>query len=123
MQHNDSWSWTRRTFMKSSVAGALLFAGKLLGPPAVRSHVCHGKRLAPRGDRDSGANYVPAAYPPMLAALVSSSRVSNPLFSRENLVAALRVWRLRDDSGERSAHRRRWDGLVRGLTWRRLRSL
>jgi hypothetical protein len=44
-------------------------------------------------------------------------------FSRENLVAALRVWRLRDDSGERSAHRRRWDGLMRGLTWRRLRSL
>ena len=37
MQHNDSWSWTRRTFMKSSITGALLFASKLLDPPAVRS--------------------------------------------------------------------------------------
>lgn len=37
MQHNDSWSWTRRTFMKSSVAGALLFVGQLLDLPAARS--------------------------------------------------------------------------------------
>lgn len=41
MQHMDSWSWTRRTFMKSSVAGALLFAGKLLDPPAVRGEAVH----------------------------------------------------------------------------------
>ena len=32
MIHTDSWSWTRRTFMKSSVAGALLIGYKLLWP-------------------------------------------------------------------------------------------
>ncbi len=41
MQHKESWFWTRRTFMKSSVAGALLFAGKLLDPPAVRGEAVH----------------------------------------------------------------------------------
>ncbi len=32
MLHKDSWSWTRRTFMKSSVAGVLLAGYKLLWP-------------------------------------------------------------------------------------------
>jgi hypothetical protein len=32
MIHKDSWSWTRRTFMKSSVASALLAGYKLLWP-------------------------------------------------------------------------------------------
>lgn len=125
MQHKESWSWTRRTFMKSSVAGALLFAGKLL-IPAVRSevisnceavsereshqkarrsrHVCLGKRRASRGDRDLGANYVPAAYRPMLEALLTGSLVSNTLFSRESPIAALRVWLRPDDRGGRSLH-------------------
>lgn len=30
MIHKDSWFWTRRTFMKSAVAGALLAGCKLL---------------------------------------------------------------------------------------------
>lgn len=32
MMHKDSWSWTRRTFMKFSFAGALLAGYKLLRP-------------------------------------------------------------------------------------------
>ena len=38
MQHSDSWSWTRRTFLKTSVAGLLLLGSKLLLPSAVRAH-------------------------------------------------------------------------------------
>jgi hypothetical protein len=37
MIHKDSWSWTRRTFMKSSVAGALLAAYKLLWPSVAQA--------------------------------------------------------------------------------------
>lgn len=32
MMHKDSWSWSRRTFMKYSVVGALLAGYKLLWP-------------------------------------------------------------------------------------------
>lgn len=37
MIHKDSWSWTRRTFMKSSIAGALLAGYKLLWPSVAQS--------------------------------------------------------------------------------------
>jgi len=37
MIHKDSWSWTRRRFMKSSVAGALLAGYKLLWPSVVQA--------------------------------------------------------------------------------------
>lgn len=37
MQRNDSWSWTRRTFMKSSMVGVLLAAYKWLCPSVVRA--------------------------------------------------------------------------------------
>lgn len=37
MIHKDSWSWTRRTFMKSSVAGVLLAGCKLLWPSAAQA--------------------------------------------------------------------------------------
>jgi len=37
MIHKDSWSWTRRTFMKSSVAGALLAGYKLLWPSVAQA--------------------------------------------------------------------------------------
>lgn len=37
MIHKDSWFWTRRTFMKSSVAGALLAGCKLLWPSATQA--------------------------------------------------------------------------------------
>ncbi len=37
MRHNDSWSWTRRAFMKFSVAGALLAGYKLLWPSAAQA--------------------------------------------------------------------------------------
>ena len=139
MQHNDSWSWTRRTFMKSSITGALLFASKLLDPPAVRSeairnceeaserealqktrhsrHVCHGKKRAPRGDHDSGANYVPAAYPPMLRELASSSEADT------NLVTAFSFWPRSDDGCEGPACHRCDDGLVQRLALRRRCSL
>lgn len=37
MIHKDSWSWTRRTFMKSSVVGALLAGYKLLWPSVAQA--------------------------------------------------------------------------------------
>jgi hypothetical protein len=37
MMHKDSWSWTRRTFMKSSVAGVLVTVYKLLWPSAAQT--------------------------------------------------------------------------------------
>ncbi len=37
MMHKDSWSWTRRAFMKTSVAGALLAGYKLLWPSATQA--------------------------------------------------------------------------------------
>jgi hypothetical protein len=37
MIHKDSWSWTRRTFVKYSVAGALLAGYKLLWPSGTQA--------------------------------------------------------------------------------------
>ncbi len=37
MTHKDSWSWTRRTFMKSSVAGVLLAGYKLFWPSVAQA--------------------------------------------------------------------------------------
>lgn len=37
MIRKDSWSWTRRTFMKTSVAGALLAGYKILWPSAAQA--------------------------------------------------------------------------------------
>ena len=37
MTYKDSWSWTRRTFMKSSVAGAVLAVHKLLWPSVAQA--------------------------------------------------------------------------------------
>ena len=37
MTHKDSLAWTRRTFMKTSVAGALLAGYKLLLPSAAQA--------------------------------------------------------------------------------------
>jgi uncharacterized protein YcbK (DUF882 family) len=33
----SDWSWTRRTFLKTSVAGMLLLSGRLLSPPLTRA--------------------------------------------------------------------------------------
>ncbi len=37
MGRKDSWSWTRRTFMKCSVAGALLAGYRLLWPSGAQA--------------------------------------------------------------------------------------
>ena len=37
MQHHDSWSWTRRSFLKTSVVGLLLLGSKLLCPSIARA--------------------------------------------------------------------------------------
>ncbi|TKB53893.1 MAG: DUF882 domain-containing protein, partial [Nitrospira sp.] len=38
LQHPDCWSWTRRSFLKTSVVGLLLLGGKLLYPSAARAN-------------------------------------------------------------------------------------
>jgi uncharacterized protein YcbK (DUF882 family) len=38
LQHPDSWSWTRRSFLKTSVVGLLLLGGKLLYPSVARAN-------------------------------------------------------------------------------------
>ena len=38
MQHPDSWSWTRRSFLKTSVVGLLLLGSKLLLPSVARAN-------------------------------------------------------------------------------------
>ena len=38
MQHPDSWSWTRRSFLKTSVVGLLLLGSKLLCPSVARAN-------------------------------------------------------------------------------------
>jgi len=37
LQHPDSWAWTRRTFLKTSVAGLLLLGSRLLQPSVARA--------------------------------------------------------------------------------------
>ncbi len=38
MQHPDSWSWTRRSFLKTSLVGLLLLGSKLLCPSVARAN-------------------------------------------------------------------------------------
>jgi uncharacterized protein YcbK (DUF882 family) len=38
LQHPDSWSWTRRSFLKTSVVGLLLLGSRLLSPSVVRAN-------------------------------------------------------------------------------------
>ena len=38
MQHPDSWSWTRRSFLKTSVVGLLLLGSRLLRPSVARAN-------------------------------------------------------------------------------------
>jgi uncharacterized protein YcbK (DUF882 family) len=38
LQHPDSWSWTRRSFLKTSVVGLLLLGSKLLLPSVARAN-------------------------------------------------------------------------------------
>jgi uncharacterized protein YcbK (DUF882 family) len=40
LQHQDSWAWTRRSLLKTSVVGLLLLGGRLLSPS-----VAHARRL------------------------------------------------------------------------------
>ena len=38
MQHPDSWSWTRRSFLKTSAVGLLLLGSRLLRPSVARAN-------------------------------------------------------------------------------------
>lgn len=75
MQHNDSWSWTRRTFMKSSITGALLFASKLLDPPAVRSEAIRNCQAASEGDASHKGEIIPSCLPWQEASASRRSRL------------------------------------------------
>jgi hypothetical protein len=75
MQHKDSWSWTRRTFMKSSVAGALLFAGKLLDPPAVRSEAVRNCQAASESEALKKTEALPSCLPWQEASVSRRSRL------------------------------------------------
>ena len=63
MQHKDSWSWTRRTFMKSSVVGALLLVGRLLDPPAARSEAVRNCQTASESDAHHKSEMLPSCLP------------------------------------------------------------
>lgn len=63
MQHKDSSSWTRRTFMKSSVVGALLLVGKLLDPPAARSEAVRNCQAALESDAPHKSKMLPSCLP------------------------------------------------------------
>lgn len=63
MQPRDSWSWTRRTFMKSSVAGALLLVGRLVGPPAARSEADRNCQAAPESHAPHKSEMLPSCLP------------------------------------------------------------
>lgn len=54
MIHKDSWSWSRRTFMKSAVAAALLAGCKLLWPADAQAG--SPPTTAPRSGRDVSHN-------------------------------------------------------------------
>lgn len=54
MIHKDSWSWSRRTFMKSAVAAALLAGYKLLWPADAQAG--SPPTTAPRLGRDVSHN-------------------------------------------------------------------
>jgi uncharacterized protein YcbK (DUF882 family) len=71
VQHPDSWSWTRRSFLKTSVVGLLLLGSKILCPSIARAsdlpdgeltffNVHTGERLRVRY-RDDAGNYDLAA--------------------------------------------------------------
>jgi len=79
MQHKDSWSWTRRTFIKSSVAGALLFIGKLLSPPAVRSESVRNCQPASESEALQRNEALPSCLPWQEAKFERRSRLGYQL--------------------------------------------
>ncbi len=79
MQHNGSWSWTRRTFMKSSVAGVLLFVGKLLDPPAARSEGARNCQAASERDAFQKSEALPSCLPWEEASVSRRSRLGYQL--------------------------------------------
>ena len=46
LQHPDSWSWTRRSLLKTSVVGLLLLGGRLLRPSVARANELPDGELA-----------------------------------------------------------------------------
>ena len=79
MQHNDSWSWTRRTFMKSSITGALVFVGKLLDPPAVRSEALRNCEAVSESDAPLKSEPLPSCLPWQEAKFERRSRLGYQL--------------------------------------------
>jgi hypothetical protein len=79
MQHNHSWSWTRRTFMKSSLAGLLLLAGKLLDPPAARSEAVRNCQPASERDVFQKSAALPSCLPWQEASVSRRSRLGYQL--------------------------------------------
>jgi hypothetical protein len=79
MRHKDSWSWTRRTFMKSSVAGALLIVGKLLDPPAARSETVRNCQTASERDAVQKSEALPSCLPWQEASVSRRSRLGYQL--------------------------------------------
>jgi len=63
MQHKDSWSWSRRTFMKSSLLGALLIIGKLLDPSAAHSEAIPNCQAASESDAIQKSEALPSCLP------------------------------------------------------------
>ena len=79
MQHKDSWSWTRRTFMKSSVVGALLLVGRLLDPPAARSEALRNCQAASESDAPLKSEILPSCLPWQEAKFERRSRLGYQL--------------------------------------------
>jgi hypothetical protein len=79
MQHKDSWSWTRRTFMKSSVVGALLLVGRWLDPPAVRSEAVRDCQAAPESNASHKIEMLPSCLPWQEAKFERRSRLGYQL--------------------------------------------
>lgn len=79
MQHKDSWSWTRRTFMKSSAVGALLLVGRLLDPPAARSEALRNCQAASEGAAPHKSEIVSSCLPWQEATFERRSRLGYQL--------------------------------------------
>lgn len=79
MQQKDSWSWTRRTFMKSSVVGALLLVDRLLDPPAARSEVILDCQAASESDVPDKSEMLPSCLPWQEAKFERRSRLGHQL--------------------------------------------
>jgi len=79
MQHKDSWSWTRRTFMKSSVVGVLLLVGRLLDPPAAHSEAVRNCQAASESDAPHKREMLPSCLPWQEADVERRSRLGYQL--------------------------------------------